>query len=110
MSHAAVHVSGREFESQVLQSDLPVLVDFWAPWCGPCQFVAPVLDELAGDYTGRLVVAKVNTDIDQEAAFRFGIQGIPTMVLFKDGREIDRRVGAIPKAQLEQWIETALSA
>ena len=105
-----IHVTDDEFDEQVLRSDVPVLVDFWAPWCGPCRFVAPVLDELASDYNGRVVVAKINTDDEQAAAVRFGIQGIPTIILFHRGKEIDRVVGAMPKHHLERWIDSAISA
>lgn len=103
-------VTDSEFDSHVLNSDLPVLVDFWAPWCGPCRMVAPVLEEIASDYEGKVVIAKVNTDQDHENALRYGVQGIPTMVLFKDGAEVDRVVGALPKASLQQWLDTSLSS
>lgn len=99
-----IHISDNEFETQVLKSDQPVLVDFWAPWCAPCRMIAPILEEVAGEFENRVRVAKVNTDSDPEWATRFGIMGIPTMVLFQNGREVDRLVGAHPKANLVNWL------
>lgn len=104
-----VHVSDADFESAVLKSDVPVVVDFWAPWCGPCRAVAPILEELSGEYAGKLTIAKVNTDDDAEWAGKFGVMAIPTMIVFKDGKEIKRIVGARPKSALKAEFEAALA-
>lgn len=100
MINEPVHVTDAAFEKTVLQSEIPVIVDFWAPWCGPCRMVAPVLDKLAVEYAGKLVVAKVNTDENPEWATRYGVQGIPTMLFVADGKIVHRQVGALPEGML----------
>lgn len=97
-----IHVTDAEFEAKVLKADLPVIVDFWAPWCGPCKMVAPVLDKLAKEYAGKLVVSKVNTDENPEWATRYGVQGIPTMLFIADGKIVHRQVGALPEGMLRE--------
>jgi thioredoxin 1 len=109
MTTSPLQITDEQFDETVVQSDLPVLVDFWAPWCGPCKMIAPVLEELAGELGDKVVIAKVNTDQNPIYAQRLGVQGIPTMVLFKDGAEVDRVVGALPKGHLKQWIDTTLT-
>ena len=104
-----VHVSDAKFEEIVLKSDVPVLVDFWAPWCAPCRMVAPVLEELAREHTGKITVAKVNTDENQSRAGTLGIRGIPTLIIFKNGSEFERVVGAVPKQVLQQMVDRALA-
>jgi len=90
-----------------LESKRPVLVDFWAPWCMPCKMVAPILHEIQEEYSGRLKVVKINTDENQEVASNYGIMGIPTLILFNNGQEVDRVVGAVPKKKIQQMLETS---
>jgi thioredoxin 1 len=104
-----VHVTDAAFEKTVLQSKIPVIVDFWAPWCGPCKMVAPILDKIAKEYEGKLVVAKVNTDENQEWAGRYGVQGIPTMLFIAEGKILHRQVGAVPEALLRETLEQFLA-
>ncbi len=109
MSEHTLPVTDAEFHRAILESDLPVLVDFWAPWCGPCQRVGPILEELADEYRGSLRVAKVNTEENQIQAGEYGVRGIPTMILFRHGNEVDRVVGAMPKLVLQLWLQESLS-
>lgn len=99
------HISDASFEADVLQPGTTVLVDYWAEWCGPCKMIAPILDEVAGAYQGKLTVAKMNVDENREVPARFGIRGIPTLMLFKDGQLAATKVGAMSKAQLTAFID-----
>jgi thioredoxin 1 len=103
-----VKVTDEEFEQTVLKADKPVVVDFWAPWCGPCRAIAPTLDKLAGDYDGKLTIAKVNTDEDPRWAGQLGIQGIPTLIIFKDGKEFKRLIGSRSEGAYREAFESAL--
>ncbi|MDD3785667.1 MAG: thioredoxin TrxA [Hydrogenophaga sp.] len=103
------HVSDTSFQADVIDAQTPVLVDFWAEWCGPCKMIAPVLDEVANTYSGKLKVAKVNVDENREIPAKFGIRGIPTLMLFKDGQLAATKVGAMSKAQLTAFIDQQLA-
>src|ERR1041384_7745799 len=98
-------VTDPNFESEVLKADGPVLVDFWAEWCGPCKVLSPVIDELAGELEGKVKVVKINIDQAPEAPTKYGVRGIPTLMIFKNGQVVDTRVGGMPKAQLAEWID-----
>ena len=108
MSEHIVHVTDASFEEEVLGAEVPVLVDFWAEWCGPCKMIAPVLSELADEYEGKVKVCKVDVDANPEIPPKFGIRGIPTLILFKGGNAEATKVGALSKAQLSQFISEAI--
>ncbi len=101
---AEIVITKDNFEEEVLKSDKPVLLDFWATWCGPCRMLAPVIDEIAAEYEGRVKVGKINVDEEQELAMAFGIASIPTLVVMRDGKAVERRVGAAPKAVIESML------
>jgi thioredoxin 1 len=107
-SDKVVQLSDDSFESEVLKSSTPVLVDFWASWCAPCKAISPVVDGLADDYDGQVKVGKLNVDENPATPGQFGVRGIPTLILFKDGKVVDQVVGAVPKNQLESLIKKAL--
>jgi thioredoxin 1 len=108
MSEHILHVSDSSFEKEVLQSQLPVLVDYWAEWCGPCKMIAPILDEISKEYAGKLLVAKVNIDENQGTPAKYGIRGIPTLMLFKGGNVEATKVGALSKSQLAAFVDSNL--
>jgi thioredoxin 1 len=99
-----IHVTDDAFEKTVLKAETPVIVDFWAPWCGPCKMVAPILDKLAKEYAGKVLITKVNTDENPEWAGKFGVQGIPTMLFVSGGKEVHRQVGALPERMLRDVV------
>jgi len=103
-----INLNDENFKKEVLETDIPVLVDFWAPWCGPCTMLGPVIAELADDYQGRVKVCKVNVDEGKSTAAEYGIMSIPTLIVFKDGKVVDKFVGVLPKAKLEEKLEAIL--
>lgn len=108
MSDNIVHVTDASFEADVLQSDIPALVDFWAEWCGPCKMIAPILDEIATEYAGKIKICKVNVDSNPEAAAKFNVRGIPTLLILKNGVVEATKVGALSKGQLMEFVETQI--
>jgi len=104
-----LEVSDQSFEQEVIKSATPVLIDFWAPWCGPCKAIAPVVEQLAGEYAGRLKVVKMNVDDNPQTPSRYGVRGIPNLLVIKGGQVADQIVGAVPKAHLVKAIDTVLS-
>ena len=109
MSDKIIHVTDATFEAEVLQSSVPVLLDFWAPWCGPCKMIAPILDQLAEEYDGKVKIAKMNVDENQGVPAQFGIRGIPTMIVFKDGKNVANKVGALANPQLEAFLNASIA-
>lgn len=104
-SGALLHVTDADFEQQVLKSEVPALVDFWAAWCGPCRTVGPVVEELAGEYKDKVKVAKLNVDDNKQTPSKYGVKGIPTLMLFKDGKVVDQIVGAVPKNKIKDMLD-----
>lgn len=108
MSELILNVSDASFDTEVLKAEGPVLVDYWAAWCGPCKAIAPVLDEAAKKYEGRVTIAKLNVDENPETAAKYGVRGIPTLMLFKDGQAAATKVGALSKSQLENFLDESI--
>jgi thioredoxin 1 len=107
MSHI-IHLSDDTFQKEVIESDIPVLVDYWAEWCGPCKMIAPILDNLVSEYDGKLKIAKLNIDENPQIPTKFGIRGIPTLMIFKDGNPEATKVGALSKSQLTAFIDSTI--
>ena len=109
MANNLVEFTDDNFDAEVLKSDLPVLVDFWAEWCGPCKMVSPIVEELSEEYTGKIKVTKLDVDSNPQTAASFGIRGIPTLLMFKDGAAVDQIVGAVPKTTLKERLDQIIS-
>ncbi|MFK7957006.1 MAG: thioredoxin TrxA [Lysobacterales bacterium] len=109
MSERIIHTSDDNFESEVLKAEGPVLVDFWAEWCGPCKMIAPVLDQVAEQYGEKLTIAKVDVDGNKQTAMKYSVRSIPTLMLFKDGELVDTKMGAMSKGQLTEFIDGAIA-
>ncbi|WP_037585399.1 thioredoxin TrxA [Stenoxybacter acetivorans] len=108
MSELIVHATNATFEKEVLQSELPVLLDFWAPWCGPCKLIGPILDDLSAEYQGKVKIVKINVDENNEIAAQFGVRGIPTLMVFKNGTNVATKVGALSRPQLQNFINASV--
>ncbi|HUP63677.1 MAG TPA: thioredoxin [Thermoanaerobaculia bacterium] len=108
MNDHVKQITDSEFDSSVLKSDKPVFVDFWAPWCGPCRVVGPIIEELAPSYDGKVVVTKMNVDDNPAVAQKYGVTSIPTLMMFKGGEVVDRAIGALPKSELQKFIDRNL--
>ena len=104
-SGALLHVTDADFDQQILKSEVPALVDFWAAWCGPCRTVGPVVEELAGEYKGKVKIAKLNVDDNKQTPSKYGVKGIPTLMLFKNGSVVDQIVGAVPKTKIKEMLD-----
>jgi thioredoxin 1 len=109
MSGNIINVTDSNFDTMVLKADTPALVDFWASWCAPCKAIAPIVEEVANTYDGKLIVAKMNVDENPSTPGRYGVRGIPTLILFKDGNVVDQLVGAVPKSQITELIDKGVS-
>lgn len=107
-NHAVRQLSDKDFEKDVLQSGTPVFIDFWAPWCGPCRIIGPIVEELAPSYEGKAVIAKINVDDNPVTAQKFQVTSIPTLMMFKNGKMVDRAIGVLPRAELQKFIDRNL--